>query len=174
MGGGPGKNRRSMASRSVRESFSGGATNLGTMRLAERALLADMLEGFFGAGAGAGAGAGGMCLLTGDAGSGKSELAKHVLKCAGAYGPLLIECKIPKAKGIVKDLDKFPCLELSLVLKGLLAKVSPPLPRALPRPEGTLGQGEPPLPPAFLVLEGLSATMRGVVHAHISSGVSEG
>ena len=105
------------------DNFNSGASVLGTathIRSTERAMIAATMERFFNGGSG-----GGMFLLSGDAGSGKSELAKMVLKSAKAYKARLIESLTPKHKGNARDVHASPCLELSQLLKGLLSPDAP-------------------------------------------------
>lgn len=63
----------------------------------------------------------GTVVLTGDAGTGKSELAKMVLKSTETYNSLLIESLTPKKKGLLSEVISKPCIELSQVLQGLLS-----------------------------------------------------
>ena len=108
---------RSLGKRTSSAVFDGGATVLGQghMRRQERERLLAMQATLF-------EGGGGVMLLTGDAGSGKSELAKLALKGAGRFGARLVESRTPKTKGPARDVADRPCLELSQVLGGLLGE----------------------------------------------------
>jgi len=101
------------------DNYASGASVLGSathIRSAERAMLTTTLASFFADGNG-----GGVLLLAGDAGSGKSELATLVPKSAKEHQVRLIESKSPKNKGSISDIASNPCLEISQVLRALLA-----------------------------------------------------
>jgi len=113
------KRRQSLKSA---DNYASGASVLGSathIRSAERAMLTATLTSFFADGNG-----GGVLLLAGDAGSGKSELATLVPKSAKEHAVRLIESKSPKNKGSISDIASNPCLEISQVLRALLAPES--------------------------------------------------
>ena len=57
-------------------------------------------------------------MLSGDAGSGKSEPAKHFLRGLPAHHCRPTECPTPKNKGTVSKVQSLPCLEVGQVLRG--------------------------------------------------------
>ena len=97
------------------DDFGSGARVLsqGHMRQREREELAEILENLY-------SGGGGMLLVSGDAGSGKSELAKMVLQSTETYDSRLIESLTPKNQGTLSKIKAKPCVELSQILHGLL------------------------------------------------------
>lgn len=97
------------------DDFGSGARVLsqGHMRQREREELAEILENLYSSG-------GGMLLVSGDAGSGKSELAKMVLQSAENFDSRLIESLTPKNQGTLSKIKSKPCVELSQILQGLL------------------------------------------------------
>jgi len=84
------------------------------LRRREQSELLRILESFY-------RGEGGMLLLTGEAGSGKTELATMVTSAAANFGSRLIESLSPKSQNKISDVMSRSCLELSQVLRGLLA-----------------------------------------------------
>ena len=100
----------------IRSSATGASSQLenfvveGNVRLKERQMLSDMLDGLFQHG-------GGQLLLTGDAGSGFSELAVHVLKSASVYGAILIDQRTHSHQSGSARI----CFEYSKILRTLLA-----------------------------------------------------
>jgi class 3 adenylate cyclase len=107
--------RASMWQGNTVDNFDSGAKLLseGKMRTKERQELLNILDRFY-------KGSGGTVVLTGDAGTGKSELAKLVLKSTANYDSLLIESLTPKKKGLLSEVISKPCIELSQILQGLL------------------------------------------------------
>jgi len=97
------------------DDFGSGARVLsqGHMRQREREELVEILDNLY-------SGSGGMLLVSGDAGSGKSELAKMVLQSTENYDSRLIESLTPKNQGNLSKIKSKPCVELSQILQGLL------------------------------------------------------
>jgi class 3 adenylate cyclase len=109
------KATKEAAGKGKRESTASGTTLLsaGGMRDKERDQLLAILQDMFSR-------RGGMLMLSGEAGSGKTELAKMVTKSAERFNARLIESLTPKTQTKVKDVASWPCTELSQVLRGLL------------------------------------------------------
>jgi class 3 adenylate cyclase len=99
------------------EKFESGATLLaeGNMRTQEKEELFQIIDSLYVEG-------GGVLVLSGDAGSGKSELAKMVTSSTDQYGAKLIQSLTPKQQGKSSDIAAKPCSELSQVMRGLLLK----------------------------------------------------
>jgi hypothetical protein len=101
------------------DGFESGARLLsqGHMRTREREELFEILDSLY-------CGGGGVLLLSGDAGSGKSELAKMCTSSTEQFGSRLIQSLTPKNQSKMSDIAAKPCSEMSQILRGLLTKES--------------------------------------------------